>query len=93
MKGKKKKKKTYQTVLNDHAKKRALERYNIKLTNRDLELMIEKIQVGDALFMKGYTNTRTVHKILYKDIEFLTLYSRNMKRIVTFLPEEANDVC
>jgi hypothetical protein len=82
------KKKKYDVALNNHAKKRVWERYSIEFTNADLNKIIAKIHNGDAVFVEGKTNTRTVHKIEYEGTDFLVLYSRSMKRIVTFLPME-----
>jgi hypothetical protein len=83
---KKSKNKRYNSNLNSHAKKRAMERYNVELVNADLDKMIGIIQSGKAEFVRGRTNTRVVHIVDYLDMKFRILYSSTMKRIVTFLP-------
>jgi hypothetical protein len=86
-----KRNKRYNNNLNTHAKRRVFERYNIELTNNDLDKMIKIIQSGGAEFVQGKTNTRVVHIVTYLKTKFRVLYSASMKRIVTFLPfEEEN---
>ena len=53
----------------------------------DIKRMIAQIQNGEAVFVRGYTNTRTVHQLECKGVTIPVLYSRTLKRIVTVLPE------
>ena len=85
------KKSKYNTVLLKHAKRRAWERYEVALTDQDLQKIVKKIQDGDAIFVENKTNTRTVHLVKFDGTEFITLYSRSLKQVVTFFPKEGDD--
>ena len=82
-----KKDKQYKKSLDTHSKRRARERYDLELTNEDLNTLVRQIKEGDAEFLRGYSNSRTVHKVKFQNLEFPVLYSRSLKKIVTVLPE------
>ena len=82
-----KKSRQYKRSLDTHSKKRAWERYNLELTNSDLDMLVGQIKEGIAEFIRGYSNTRSVHKVKCQVLELPVLYSRTLKRIVTILPE------
>ena len=79
--------KQYKKSLDDHSKKRAWQRYELDLTNEDLDILVRQIKEGEAEFLRGYSNSRTVHKVSFRNLEFPVLYSRSLKKIVTVLPE------
>lgn len=73
-------------VLTKHAKERALERYDIKLTNQDIRNMVSMIQNQEYIKTKKFSKTRTVFLLSYKDIEIPVLYRKGGKgTIVTIL--------
>ena len=82
-----KKDRQYKRSLDVHSKKRAWERYSLELTNNDLDNLVNQIKRGEAEFIRGYSNTRSVHKVKCRDLDLPVLYSRSLKRIVTVLPE------
>lgn len=73
-------------VLTKHAKERALERYNIKLTNQDIRNMVAMIQNQEYIKTRKFSKTRTVFLLFYKGIEIPVLYRKGGKgTIVTIL--------
>ena len=86
-----KKDKLYKKTLDSHSKKRARERYDIELTNNDLDMLVNQIKKGEAEFIRGYSNSRSVHKVKHEDLELPVLYSKSLKKIVTVLPERELD--
>jgi len=61
----------YDVVLNRHAKKRAIERYDLHLSDKDLEDIVLKIQRGEAEFIENRTNTRALHKVNWDSTDLL----------------------
>ena len=71
-----------------HAKKRACERYGVKL-DRDLHrLIISKIQRGLSTPVKRTSRTRAVHDVDTPEGSFRVVYRSDKKDIITFLPIE-----
>lgn len=73
-----------------HATRRALERYGVKLTRQDLEIMINLIQQNseNVKFIEKDSHRVTIWEIRYLDHIFKACYDKNSKMICTFLPPE-----
>lgn len=67
----------------NHTKSRLNERYNVIFTNQDLKNMVELIKTGKSKIIKSFSNTRTLHKLIYKDIEMIVVYNKYYKEIAT----------
>ena len=72
-----------------HSKKRAMERFNIALSNKDLKEMAAMCQhQHQSTVIEYLSNTRARKHIIFKGQEFDVIYSNSTKCIVTILPEE-----
>jgi hypothetical protein len=76
--------------LRKHAKRRAFERYGLELNKADYNACVKIIQDAQSEPILEQSNTRTWHKIKYKDKEALVVYDRKRHGIVTFLPKDAD---
>lgn len=72
----------------NHTKNRLIERYNVVFTNQDLKDMAIMIKTGKSKIIKSFSNTRTLHKILYKEIEIIVVYNKHYKTIATAFEKE-----
>jgi hypothetical protein len=70
---------------NLHAKERALERYEITLTKRDILNIIQLIQAGKSLDQFKLSNARSLHLIDYNNERLPVIYNKVTKRLVTVL--------
>ncbi len=73
-----------------HAQERALERYGLNLTQKDIFNIVSLIQSGEndkVVFMKRQSNYRTIWKINYRDQDLYAVYNNRHKVIATFLTE------
>jgi len=71
----------------DHAKERAIERYEIKVTRDKYYSLIHKIKTNKAIMIKRVSNSRSVYLV----DDFVVVYSRTRKKIVTFLPADCKE--
>jgi hypothetical protein len=71
-----------------HARRRAIERYDLWLTRREYEQMIQEIQQGKHLLLQRESCSRT-HWLVSG--QYIVVYEKVRKGIVTFLPPEAID--
>lgn len=66
-----------------HTKNRLYERYNVYFTNQDLKNMVTLIRTGKSKMIKAFSNTRTLHRITYNNIEMVVVYNKYYKEIAT----------
>lgn len=71
-----------------HAKLRALERYDIRLTDHEYKNLCHMIQIGSSKIIEKQSNRATVHLIEWNNIKMKVVYDKERKTIVTFLPME-----
>lgn len=71
-----------------HARKRALERYDLKVDRKLLNLFVNQIKSNKAIFFKRRSNRVTNWIIKYKNEDYLVSYDKQRKTIITFLPKE-----
>lgn len=68
-----------------HAKRRAYQRYRIKLSPKGYRKLCNQIKNSDSVFIKRKSNTRTVHDVFHKGIKMRAVYDKSRGCIVTFL--------
>lgn len=69
-----------------HARRRAKQRYNLRLNRYHIRHIVDMIQTGDVILSKGLTNTRTEFTLLYGNLFLRLIYCKSTKTIVTLLP-------
>ncbi len=81
-------KKSCRVSRTQHAKRRALQRYGIEVSNQDLRRMVAIIQRGDGEIIERRSSTKTAYKIYcdWFDKHLKVGYSSSTKQITTFLP-------
>lgn len=75
--------------LNKHAKKRAEERFHVKLNREDLYNLSSAIRNNSGVkFEKSISNRVTAWKVTVpkSDEQALALYDKKRKTVITFLP-------
>lgn len=69
-----------------HAKKRALERYNLKLNKKDIMSIVKSIIQGKATFLQKQSCSRSVFITNHNGIDLRVVYDKNRKSLRTILP-------
>ena len=75
-----------------HAKRRALQRYNLEFTKKVRNQIKSKIQSNGAKFLHRQSRRVTVWEIDHENRKFKVVYDTMRGEIVTFLPLEQEDV-
>jgi len=75
-----------------HAKRRALERYDLNFTKTIRNQIKSKIQKNDGTFLYRQSRRVTVWQVAYEDILLKVVYDTLRGEIVTFLPQETEEV-
>lgn len=75
----------------DHAKRRADERYQVRLTNQDLKNIAGMIRNRKAETVRRISNSKRLHCVVYRETALLALYSCRHHEVITFLPPEDVD--
>jgi putative lipase involved disintegration of autophagic bodies len=73
-----------------HAKKRAEQRYGLNLNSKDYIKLCELAK--KAIILVKQSLTRSIRKIIYKDIEYFVVYDKSRKQIATFLTKEMTEI-
>lgn len=87
--------KAHRNAQTSHAINRCHERYGIEMTERDLRVMVRKIESGESLYAGNYKDCdRSLHLVQYFDIDYLVVYDPVTRCIATFLifDDKVNDV-
>jgi len=71
-----------------HAKRRALERLELNLTNEDLFHIGSKIKKGESNFIRKISNRLTVHEVEYNSQTLKVVYDTTRHQVITFLKKE-----
>jgi len=74
-----------------HSKRRAAQRYDIELTNKDLIKIVELIRNGKAAVSRRVTCSKSVVLVQYNGDNLVLLYSKRHKEILTFFPPDGGD--
>lgn len=84
----------------NHFKRRLEERYNLSLPDGEIDYIIARIRKNDTPSLIKYitkqSNRLIVFSILHKSIEFVAVYDKFRKQLVTALPiacKNANNIC
>ena len=78
-----------------HYIRRVAERYDLLLSQSDYEWLTKQIRLNNkqiVKFLTKQTNRLTVHLLLYKNKEIVSVYDRMRKELVTALPYECRDI-
>lgn len=78
-------------TLRKHAKRRALERYEIVLNRRDLKEIARMIQNGKSILLRRQSIARAHHEVEFCGVKMRLVYDLLRGEIVTFLPMENVD--
>jgi len=73
-----------------HSKIRAIERYNVKLSNADIKEIKNIIKKNKTILSEKKSNSRSRCILEYEGKIYIVIYSRKLKCIVTFLPFKGN---
>ena len=71
-----------------HAKTRAAERYQVRLTDQDLVNIVGLIRNRKATATRPVSNSKSLKRIVYRDIDMIVLYSHRHHEVITFLPAD-----
>lgn len=71
-----------------HAKRRALERYDLELSDRDLREIVRLIQAGKAQKTLKQSHRVTVCWLQFQGKTIKVVYDKSRKSIASFLPME-----
>lgn len=71
-----------------HAKKRALERHEIDLTQEDFKKIKDMIESGRSELLKKQSHRVSIRKIILNNNEYVIVYDHNRKTVVSFLPKD-----
>ena len=69
-----------------HAKRRALERYDLDFTKKIRNQLLDKIKRSDGTFLFRQSRRVSVWEVEHENKKYQIVYDRNRKEIVTFLP-------
>ena len=68
-----------------HAKRRAYQRYKIRLSPRGYRRLCNQIKNSESTFIRRKSNTRTIHDVVYEGTRMRAVYDKARGCIVTFL--------
>lgn len=74
---------------NRHAKRRAMERYEIDLNRHKRLEIVHMIQTGKAQLVRKQSHRVTIFSLQYEGKEVVVVYDGQRKTLATFLPIEA----
>ncbi len=76
-----------------HAIKRAMERYNLRLSHRDIKDMSANIR-GErkdiaVTLIEKQSGTRSLYEVIWSNVKMLVIYDKGVKSVSTLLPPDA----
>jgi len=76
-----------------HAVKRAMERYGIRLSHRDIKDISANIR-GDkkdivVTLIERQSATRSLYEVIWQNVKMLVIYDKGVKSVSTLLPPDA----
>lgn len=71
-----------------HAKRRAVQRFDISLSQDDIQEMIREIQNSQARFVLKQSHRVSLFEVTAKGKQLIAVYDRQRKTIVTFLTKD-----
>ena len=85
------KQKTKNNSMDTHTIKRFQERFNLSLEENNIREIVNIIKRGGSKKAVKQTNTRTVHVLEYRGIEFAAVYNHQRKHLHTVFPVDWMD--
>lgn len=73
----------------EHAKRRALERYDLTFTKAIRYALLDKIKRSEGTFLFRQSRRISIWEVEHENKKYRIVYDRNRKEIVTFLPLES----
>jgi len=70
-----------------HAKRRARERYDMRLNRADLDCIVVLIKSGQSVLMSHKSNRVKEHLVIYNDTIMRVIYDSKRQNVITFLPK------
>lgn len=74
-----------------HAKRRAMERYDIDFTHHKRQTMLNQIHNGDGQFIRRQSHRVSIWAMICDNKEVVIVYDKERNNIVSFLPLEAKE--
>lgn len=74
-----------------HAIRRFAERFDLRLTDHDLNIIANKIKNGDSKCVERQSHRVTHHRVEYQDKQFTVVYDKFRQTVVTVLPENEKE--
>lgn len=71
-----------------HAQSRALSRYGVHLNKSSYRRLVLQIRNGQDVKFSKLTCSRSLVLVKFEGREFLLVYSKKTKKIITFLPDD-----
>ena len=78
-------KKTKTSAERQHAKRRAVERFNLKLNRKTLAVINSLIRNNQTIPIRKQSNRVSIHLVEYEGRKMKAVYDRNRKTVITFL--------
>lgn len=72
----------------EHAKRRALERYDLTFTKTIRYALLDKIKRSDGTFLFRQSRRISIWEVDHENKKYRIVYDKDRKEIVTFLPPE-----
>ena len=70
-----------------HFKRRLRERYGMHINRHEYRNIVNRVKSGMSSCILVQSNTRSVHRIPYKDREIIAVYDKQRGELITALPE------
>lgn len=70
----------------NHFATRMEQRYGFEITREDIDEIVQQIQSGQSQYLGRATQTRSYHKVNWRNQDFVILYSSRTKSPVTVYP-------
>jgi len=71
--------------LRSHARRLAAERFDLTLTRHDFRIIVQRIQERRCLACFRQSNTRSIHRMTYRNHLMDVVYHHRYKMVVTFM--------
>lgn len=78
-----------------HFRRRVFERYSLQINEGEYDFLVSRIRKNDkavVTFLTKQSNRLSVHLINYRNTEFVAVYDKLRKSLVTALPPICKDI-
>ena len=80
--------KTKKGALRSHFKKRLSQRYEIEISDSDVEFLLSQIRINNFKLLDRQSNNRSLVKFLFKDKEVFAIYDKKFGEFATAITLE-----